>query len=77
MVGYIICYAYYMRKDWSKLYKKYKGMWVALASDEVTVLGVGKTVKEALSKSEKKNKNKEIPILTRMPENLVSYVGSL
>jgi hypothetical protein len=64
-----------MRKDWSKLYKKYKGMWVALASDEMTVLGVGKTVKEALSKSTKKSK--ETPILTRMPENLVSYVGSL
>ncbi|MEI6190832.1 MAG: DUF5678 domain-containing protein [bacterium] len=64
-----------MRKDWSKLYKKYKGMWVALASDEVTVLGVGKTVKEALSKATKKSD--ETPILTRMPENLVSYVGSL
>ena len=64
-----------MRKDWSKLYKKYKGMWVALASDEVTVLGVGKTVKEALAKSTKKSK--ETPILTRMPENLTAFVGSL
>ncbi len=64
-----------MRKDWSKIYKKYKGMWVALASDEVTVLGVGKTVKEALLKATKKSDEK--PILTRMPENLTAFVGSL
>jgi len=64
-----------MRKDWSKLYKKYKGMWVALASDEMTVLGVGKTVKEALLKATKKSD--ETPILTKMPENLASFVGSL
>ena len=58
-----------MRKDWSKLYKKYRGMWVALASDEMTVLGVGKTVKEAQINALKKSK--EIPIFTRMPESLV------
>ena len=63
-----------MKKDWSKLYKKYKGMWVALASDEMTVLGVGKTVKEAISKAS--SKSKESPILTRMPDNLTSFVGS-
>jgi hypothetical protein len=64
-----------MMKDWTKIYKKYKGLWVALASDEQTVLGAGKTVKEALLQaSQKGNKS---PILTRIPENLISYVGSL
>lgn len=61
--------------DWTKIYKKYKGLWVALADDEVTVVGSGKTLKEALLQAnEKGNKS---PILTRMPENLVPYVGSL
>jgi hypothetical protein len=64
-----------MTKDWTKIYKKYKGLWIALASDEQTVLGVGKTVKEALLQASKKGNTS--PILTRVPENLVSYVGSL
>src|SRR6266496_3033437 len=32
-------------KDWSKIYQKYKGMWVALKEDEVTVVGAGSTSK--------------------------------
>ncbi|OGI69170.1 hypothetical protein A3A09_00590 [Candidatus Nomurabacteria bacterium RIFCSPLOWO2_01_FULL_42_20] len=64
-----------MSKDWSKLYKKYKGLWVALAEDELTVLGVGKTVKEAVTKA--KQKSSQTPILTRMPETLDAFAGSL
>ncbi|KKU77782.1 MAG: hypothetical protein UY03_C0009G0012 [Parcubacteria group bacterium GW2011_GWA2_47_64] len=64
-----------MKKDWSKLYKKYKGMWVALASDETTVLGVGKTVKEALAKAQ--TKSTQTPFLTLIPNNLDAYIGSL
>jgi len=62
-----------MKKDWSKLYKKYKGMWVALDEDEITVLGVGKTVKEAMN--EAKKKTKKTPFLTLIPNNLETYVG--
>jgi len=64
-----------MAIDWTKIYKKYKGLWVALADDEMTVLGSGKTLKEALSKAKKNGHTN--PILTRMPESLVTYVGSL
>ena len=64
-----------MSKDWSKIYKKYKGLWVALADDEMTVLGVGKTAKEAIIKA--KEKSNSTPILTRMPRTLDAYVGSL
>ena len=64
-----------MSKDWSKIYKKYKGLWVALADDEITVLGVGKTAKEAIIKA--KEKSNSTPILTRMPRTLDAYVGSL
>lgn len=60
--------------DWSKIYKKYKGKWVALKQDEETVVGAGKTLEEALRVA-KKNGYKE-PILTKMPKRLITYVGS-
>lgn len=64
-----------MSKDWSKIYKKYKGLWVALSDDEITVLGVGKTVREAVENAKKKSL--KTPFLTRMPETLDAYAGSL
>lgn len=64
-----------MAKDWTKLYKKYKGMWVALDSDEETVLGFGATVKEAVEKA--KRKTTHMPFLTRVPTTLDAYVGAL
>ena len=49
--------------DWSKISVKYKGLWVALKDDEVTVISSGKTLKEAAKKAEEKGfKN---PIFTR------------
>lgn len=60
-------------KDWSKLYKKYKGQWVALADDEETVMGNGKTAKEARDKARARGYRK--PIMARMPERLITYVG--
>ena len=64
-----------MAIDWTKIYKKYKGLWVALANDEQTVIGSGKTLKEALLQA--RGKGNKSPILARMPENLVPYVGTL
>lgn len=64
-----------MSKDWSKIYKKYKGLWVAFLDDEKTVVGSGKTLKEALSKAQKNGHSS--PIMSRMPETLEAYVGSL
>ncbi len=62
-----------MAIDWTKLSKKYKGHWVALAVDEQTVLGSGKTAKEALMAAKKKSQ--QTPYLTRVPEKIVAYVG--
>lgn len=59
--------------NWTSIQKKYKGLWVALKSDEKTVVASGKTAKEAWSKAQKVGYEK--PILSRMPEKLVSYVG--
>lgn len=62
-----------MAIDWTKIQKKYKGLWVALSSDEESVLGSGKTVQEALIRAKKESD--ETPYLTRMPEKITSYVG--
>lgn len=64
-----------MAKDWTKLIKKYKGLWVALAEDEITVLGSGKTVNAALLAAKKKSH--KIPFLMRVPDKIVSYIGSV
>ncbi len=62
-----------MAIDWTKLYQGYKGLWVALAQDEETVIASGKTVKEALDQARKNGCPQ--PILTRLPDRLVAYVG--
>lgn len=61
--------------NWTNLYKKYRGMWVALRKDEKTVLGSGKTAPEAFVNARKKSK--EMPYLMRMPETLEAFTGGL
>jgi hypothetical protein len=58
--------------DWSNIYKKYKGLWVALKSDEITVITAGKDAKKVWQEAKKKYPE---PILTKMPNKLVTYVG--
>lgn len=62
-----------MAINWTTIYRKHKGNWVALRDDEKTVVGSGKTLKEAIEQAKKKGY--EHPIVTRMPENLTAYVG--
>lgn len=62
-----------MAIDWTKIYKKYKGLWVALQDDEKTVIASGKSAREVWEKASKKGFAK--PILTRMPPKLITYVG--
>ncbi len=62
-----------MAIDWTKIYKKYKGLWVALKEDEVTVISSGKTTKEARSKARKKGFKE--PILMNVPEKLTYFIG--
>ena len=64
-----------MVKDWTKIQKKYRGLWVALADDDKTVLGSGKTLKEALARA--KEKTDRMPFVTRMPLEIVPFVGVL
>ena len=62
-----------MNINWTQIHKKYKGLWVAFKDDEKTVVGKGKTAKEALSDAQ--NKGYQKPILTFMPEKLVTFAG--
>jgi hypothetical protein len=62
-----------MAIDWTQIYEKYKGLWVALKDDEKTVVGSGKTAREALESAVKKGYDE--PILTRMPQTLMPFVG--
>lgn len=59
--------------DWTGIYKKYRGLWVALADDEKTVISAGKTFKETLKKAEKKGFKD--PIFMQVPEESLSYIG--
>ena len=63
-----------MAKDWTEIQKKFKGLWVALADDEETVLASGKTLKEALSSAKKGGFSD--PLMVRMPEEVFTYVGT-
>ncbi|MEK7586332.1 MAG: DUF5678 domain-containing protein [Patescibacteria group bacterium] len=59
--------------NWSKIYKKYKGLWVALKDDEQTVVGSGKSLKEAITVAEKKGYPN--PIVMRVPDKLIAFAG--
>jgi hypothetical protein len=61
--------------DWTKIVNKYKGLWVALERDEITVIASGKTAKDAWNKAQ--NKGFKKPILARMPLHNLPFIGSL
>lgn len=63
-----------MAIDWTRIVKKYKGQWVALKDDNKTVIASGPTLKVAIDKA--KEKGYSDPIMTRMPNEIVSFAGS-
>lgn len=64
-----------MAIDWTHIYKKYKGLWVALKDDEVTVISSGKTLDEAAQKAEKKGFKD--PIFYSVPKKNTYFVGKI
>jgi hypothetical protein len=62
-----------MSVNWSAIFKQYRGQWVALSDDEQQVISAAPTAKEALELARRKGSLK--PILTRLPQELVNYVG--
>ena len=64
-----------MAIDWTKIYEKYKGLWVALKDDEQTVISSGKTLREAIEKAQEHGFQN--PIMHRVPSQLIPYVGGI
>lgn len=65
-----------MRKivDFTKIFKKYRGLWVALKQDEQTVVTASKSAKKAYQ--EALNKGEKRPIMLKVPTQSTYYVGS-
>jgi len=59
--------------NWEKIREKYKGQWVALEDDEVTVVASGRSVREVLEKAKEEGHTE--PIVAFMPRELVSFAG--
>ena len=65
-----------MTTNWSGIYKKYKGLWIALKSpDDLKVISFGKTLKETLKKAE--NKGFSSPLVTQIPKEILPIVGKI
>ncbi len=62
-------------KNWTTLFKDYKGQWVALKDDETTVIASGNKLPEVIRKATDKGYDK--PILTKVPKKDMTYIGSL
>ncbi len=62
-------------KNWTSLFEKYKGQWVALKDDETTVISSGSKLPEVLRKALDKGFDK--PVIAIIPEKDVTYIGSL
>lgn len=62
-----------MTIDLTKIFKKYKGLWVAFKEDNKTVIASGKTVREVMGKAQKKGF--EQPILFHVPIKILPYIG--
>lgn len=59
--------------DWVKLNNEYRGFWVALDEEETRVVAAAKEAQTAYN--EAIEKGIESPILFRVPNEAISYVG--
>ena len=59
--------------DRTKLFKKYRGKWVALAEDDVTVVASGATAREARDAAIKKGMTRHF--LLDVPEKVEFFIG--
>lgn len=60
--------------DMTKIYREYKGKWVALKSPtDITVIASGETLHEALIKARKKGV--KMPMMVDVPKEILPIVG--
>ncbi|HEY4526244.1 MAG TPA: DUF5678 domain-containing protein [Candidatus Paceibacterota bacterium] len=62
-----------MKNDLTPIYKKYKGLWVATLKDW-SVVGSGKTLKEARQEAEHKGYSETYAMY--VPEKTLNFVGA-
>lgn len=60
---------------WKDLADKYKGMWVALKSDEKTIIASGKDAKKVYK--EARDMGIVAPILYKVPTVSAAYIGKV
>lgn len=60
--------------DFTEIYRKYKGLWVALSSDEKKVVGKSRTVNGAVRQAQEKGI--KTPYLFKVPTKIISYVSA-
>ncbi len=61
--------------NWTKLFEKYQGQWVALMEDQTTVIAAGLDLKHV--REEAAIKGYPDPIFTRVPTDITYLVGSV
>ena len=59
--------------DWTKLFQKYKGLWVALKSDQKTVVASGSDIVKVKKDAEKKGYPD--PIFYKVPTKIAPFIG--
>ncbi len=59
--------------DYSPIFKKYAGQWVALKSDEKTVVATSRSAGKAFRKA--KEEGVKEPILFKVPTKSIPYIG--
>jgi len=59
--------------DWTALYAKYKGLWVALDEDNETVVGSGKSADAALT--EARTRGFANAAITYVPQEVITFAG--
>jgi hypothetical protein len=60
-------------RDWRELYKKYRGQWVALKEDEMTVIASGPVLARVIKEASKLGYPE--PHVAKMPTDLRIFVG--
>ncbi|HUD11235.1 MAG TPA: DUF5678 domain-containing protein [Candidatus Saccharimonadia bacterium] len=60
-------------RDWSKLYQKYRGQWVALKDDHMTAIVSGDSRADVKAKAAQLGYTK--PFVVKMPDDLMLFAG--
>ena len=61
--------------DWTHIYRKYKGLWVAMKDPQDTkVIASGKTLKGTIEKAERRGVKH--PSVAQIPRRLLPIVGA-